>query len=39
MKMRNARKIIGLLFLFWPLYRYVMDWREEEKIRKAKGIA
>jgi len=39
MKMRNLRKIMGLVFLALPLYRYVMDWREEERIRKAKGLS
>lgn len=37
--MRNVRKIMGLLFLAWPVYRYVMDWREEERIRKMKGLS
>lgn len=36
--MRNLRKWAGLLFLILPLYKYIQDWREEEKRRERKNI-
>lgn len=36
--MRNIRKWIGLIVLILPVYKYIMNWREEEKERELKKV-
>lgn len=35
--MRNLRKWIGLIFLILPVYKYIQNWREEERASQLKG--